>query len=326
MFRCCARRLTATLFLVLVAVACTYLLAALSLDPRSTYVDRNPPPSPAEVEAVLDAYNLNPDTPVVERFARWVQGAARGDLGRTVSGAPVSPEFLRRAATSARLVLVATVIGSAGGILLGSWSASRRGRRSGRALTVAAFTVLATPVFVLALALQLWARNINDLVGSTVFEYTGEYAPGTTGTWDRLVSRAQHAVLPVTTLIAFQVALFSLYQRQTMLDVVHEDFVRTARAKGLSRRTALRRHALPVAVLPLLPLLTYNAVLTFTGAVFIEKIFGWHGMGEWLVDSVLAQDVNVVAAVGLFTAVLVLLAGLVADVLHLALDPRSRTP
>ncbi|MEI5098177.1 ABC transporter permease [Streptomyces sp. PmtG] len=236
----------------------------------------------------------------------------------------MSPEFLRRAATSVRLVLVATVIGSVGGILLGAWSATLRERRGDRAVTLASFAVLATPVFVIALALQLGARHINEAVGSGLLEYTGEYAPDATGTGDRLLSRAQHLLLPSITLIAFQVALFGLYQRNTMLDVLHEDFVRTARAKGLSRRTALRRHALRVAVLPLLPLLTYNAVLTFTGALFVEKIFGWHGMGEWLVDSVLAQDVNVVAAVGLFTAVLVLVAGLIADVLHLVLDPRSR--
>ncbi|QEV20899.1 ABC transporter permease [Streptomyces alboniger] len=308
----------------MVAGTCTYFLAALSLDPRSTYADRNPPPSPAEIEAVLNAYNLNPKTPAAERFVHWARGVARGDLGYTVSGARVSPEFLRRAATSVRLVLVATAVGSAAGILLGAWSATRQRRRSDRALTLASFTVLATPVFVIAAALQLWARNINDAVGITVFEYTGEYAPGATGTWGRLLSRAQHFVLPSITLIAFQAALFSLYQRNTMLDVLHADFVRTARAKGLSPRTALRRHGLRVAVLPLLPLLTYNTVLTFTGAVFVEKIFGWHGMGEWLVDSVLTQDVNPVAAVGLFTAALVLAAGLIADVLHLALDPRSR--
>ncbi|WJV51017.1 ABC transporter permease [Streptomyces flavofungini] len=312
--------------LVLVAIACTYFLAALSLDPRSNYADRNPPPSPAEVEAVLNAYNLNPDTPAVERFARWVRGAVQGDLGRQVSGADVGPEFLRRAMTSVRLVLVAAVVGSVGGILLGAWSATLRERRGDRALTLASFAVLSTPVFVIALALQLAARNINEAVGSSVLEYTGEYAPEATGTWDRLLSRAQHLVLPSLTLIAFHIALFSLYQRNTMLDVLHEDFVRTARAKGLSRRTALRRHALRVAVLPLLPLLTYNAVLTLTGALFIEKIFGWHGMGEWLVDAVLAQDVNVVAAVGIFTAALVLAAALIADVLHLALDPRSRIP
>ncbi|WP_234334317.1 ABC transporter permease [Streptomyces sp. NRRL B-1347] len=311
---------------MLLAVTCTYFLAALSLDPRSNYADRNPPPSPAEVEAVLNAYNLNPETPVVERFTHWAWGVVRGDLGRQVSGADVSPEFLRRAMTSVRLVLLASLIGSVGGILLGAWSATLRKGRGDRILTLAAFAVLATPVFVIALALQLGARSVNDAVGSGFFAYTGEYAPESTGTWDRLVSRAQHLVLPSVTLIAYQVALFSLYQRNTMLDVLHADFVRTARAKGLSRRTALRRHALRVAVLPLLPLLTYNAVLVFTGAVFIERIFGWHGMGEWLVDAVFAQDVNVVAAIGLFTAALVLVASLIADVLHLVLDPRSRIP
>ncbi|KUM78534.1 ABC transporter permease [Streptomyces sp. ISL-22] len=310
--------------LVVIAGAVTYVLAALTLDPRSNYVNRNPPPSPAEITATLDAYNLNPDTPVVSRFLRWAGDVLTGDLGRTVAGEEVTEEFGRRALTSTRLLLLATVVGSVGGVLLGSWNAVRHERWTDRVATLLSFAVLATPVFVTAVALQLWARNLNEAIGSTVFEYTGEYSPGATGTWDRLLSRAQHLVLPSIALVAFQAALFGLYQRNTMLDVLHSDFVRTARAKGLPRRTALLRHGLRVAVLPLLPLLAYNAVLMFTGTAFVEKIFGWHGMGEWLVDSVLTDDVNVVAAVGLFTAALVLVAGLLADVLHVVLDPRSR--
>ncbi|MGW7054151.1 ABC transporter permease [Streptomyces sp. NPDC054887] len=311
--------------LVIIAGTLTYFLAALSLDPRSNFVQRNPPPSPAEITATLNAYNLNPDTPVFTRFVRWVGGVLSGDLGRSVTGADVGDEFVRRALTSVRLLLFATLVGSVGGVLLGAWSAVHQGGRwADRSVTLLAFVVLATPVFVTAVALQLWARNVNDVVGHTVFEYTGEYSPGVSGLWDEWLSRAQHLILPSLALIALQAALFSRYQRNTMLDVLHSDFVRTARAKGLTRRAALGRHGLRVAVLPLLPFLAYNAVLVFTGATFIEKIFGWHGMGEWLVDSILTNDVNVVAAVGLFTAALVLVAGLFADLLHAVLDPRAR--
>jgi peptide/nickel transport system permease protein len=109
-----------------------------------------------------------------------------------------------------------------------------------------------------------------------------------------------------------------------MLDVLAADFVRTARAKGLRRRTALTRHALRCALIPTATLSTYTIVLMFTGATVTENIFGWHGMGEWLVTSIGENDINAVAAITAFTAVLVLLAGLVSDLLVAVLDPRVR--
>jgi peptide/nickel transport system permease protein len=109
-----------------------------------------------------------------------------------------------------------------------------------------------------------------------------------------------------------------------MLDVLSADYVRTALAKGLRRRTALRRHALRTALIPVTTYFAYNFGLLLLGATFTEKIFGWHGMGEWLIDSISRGDVNVVAAFDCFAAGLVLLAGLLSDVAQGALDPRVR--
>src|SRR5215470_17794720 len=106
-----------------------------------------------------------------------------------------------------------------------------------------------------------------------------------------------------------------------MLDVLGSDFLRTARAKGLPRRRAVIRHGLRTAVIPVMPLLVYNIVLLFTGATFTEKIYGWHGMGEWLVDSIGTNDINSVAAVAIFTSGVVLVAGLLSDLVYAALDP-----
>jgi len=318
------RKLAGHLILVLIAACVTYFLAATSLDPRSGFTGRNPAPSPSAVTAILNAYNLNPDTPVVVRFARWARGVLHGDLGRTVAGGQVDDEFRRRVAVSVRLLVAATVLGSVGGVFLGAWSAARQYRAGDRAATLLSFFVLAMPVFVTAVTLQLWARDFNQALGFTVIEYIGEFSPDAKGTWAVLLSRLRHLLLPSVVLIIVEVALFSRYQRSTMLDVLDSDFLRTARAKGLSRRTAQIRHGLRIAVLPVVPLLVYNTLLVFTGAAFIEKIFGWHGMGEWLIDSITTDDVNAVAAVGLFTAVLVLIAGLLSDLLYAALDPRVR--
>jgi peptide/nickel transport system permease protein len=134
----------------------------------------------------------------------------------------------------------------------------------------------------------------------------------------------QHLVLPTLTIVLAQVAVYSRYQRSMMLDVLSADFVRTALAKGLRRRTALRRHALRTALIPVTTYFAYNFGLLLLGATFTEKIFGWHGMGEWLIDSISRGDVNVVAAFDCFAAGLVLLAGLLSDVAQGVLDPRVR--
>ncbi|MEU8952222.1 ABC transporter permease [Streptomyces sp. NPDC048489] len=249
---------------------------------------------------------------------------ANGDLGRTVTGGQVNEEFTRRVGVSTRLLLIATVVGSVGGVLVGAWGATRQYGISDRIIAVGSYVVLATPVFVLAASFKIWAIDFNNAVGHRVIEYTGEYDPGVSSAGGILVSRLQHLLLPSLTLIVIQVALYSRYQRSNMLDVLHSDFLRTARAKGLSRRSALIKHGLRTAVLPVIPLLVYNIALLFTGATFTEKIYGWHGMGEWLINSINTNDVNAVAAVGMFTAMVVLAAGLVSDLLYAALDPRVR--
>lgn len=318
------RRLTNHVALVLIAASLTYFLAAISLNPRANFAGRNPPVAASSVTATLDEYNLNPDTPVVVRFAHWANDVAHGNLGRTVTGGDVNDQFARRVGVSTRLLLIATIIGSIGGVLVGAWGAVRQYRASDRIATLGSFFILAMPIPVIAVTLKLWAIDLNDAVGFKLIQYTNEYDPNLTDTGDILVSRLQHLLLPSLTLILIQVALYSRYQRSTMLDVLGSDFLRTARAKGLSRRAALMRHGLRTAVLPVVPLLVYNVVLLFTGATFTEKTFGWHGMGEWLVDSIRTNDVNAVAAVGMFTALIVLIAGLLSDVLYAALDPRVR--
>lgn len=318
------RRLAGYLVLVAVAASLTYFLAGLSLNPRARFENRNPPLPEAAVTRTLDDVNMNPDTPVAARFARWAADVAHGDLGHTLSGDSLNDDFGRRVGVSTRLLLLATFAGSALGVAVGAYGAIRQYRFFDRFSTLASFFVLAMPVFVVGVALKIGATALND--GTQTIKVLGEYDAQYAGRWDpaALFNRAQHMLLPALTLIIVQVALYSRYQRNTMLDVLGADFLRTARAKGLRRRTALLRHGLRTAVLPVVPLLVYNVVLLFAGATFVEKTFGWHGMGELLVDSVAGQDVNAVAAVGLFTAVLVLAAGLLSDLLYAALDPRVR--
>jgi peptide/nickel transport system permease protein len=319
------RRLANYVILVTVATTGAYALASVSLKPRANFQGRNPPPPERVVDQQLDDLNLNDKTPVFTRYKTWVSGLAHGNFGKTWDGTSVNSELGRRIGVSLRLLLIATIIGGFLGVLAGAWGAIRQYELSDHAVTMLSFVILSVPVFVLAVVLEIAAVGINNAVGSKVFEYTGEFTPGLQGGfWPHAVDRLKHLVLPSLTLVLGEIAIFSRYQRSAMLDVLGQDFVRTAQAKGLRRRTALLKHALRTALIPAVTYFTFNFGILIVGATFTEKIFGWHGMGEWLVDSVTRQDTNAVAAVTCFAAIMILLAGLASDIAYAILDPRIR--
>ncbi|TDC87124.1 ABC transporter permease [Actinomadura sp. 7K507] len=319
------RRLANRLVPAVLAGSLAYLLAAVALDPRAGYEERAPRPPEAVIDARLSALNLNDRTPLADRYLTWAGGVLRGDLGRTRDGEPVNAELARRLGVSLRLVLTGAVLGCVLGVILGACAAARRGRAADRLITLGSSLLPAVPVFVLAVLLQAAAGKANDVLGVRVFVWVGESTPGTSGgAVGALADRARHLLLPTATIALAQLAVYCRYQRAMMLDVLHSDFVRTARARGLRRRSALLRHGLRTALVPMTAYASYTAGLLLLGAVFTEKIFGWHGVGEWLVDSVARGDVNAVAAIGCVSVCGVLLAGLLSDVLHGVLDPRVR--
>ena len=319
------RRLVNWVVLVILATSAAYILAGLTLNPRGNYESRNPRPPERVIDANLNEVNLNDKTPILERYWRWAKGVVHGDFGKTWDHDSVNGELGRRVLVSTRLLLVASILGSILGVLAGAWGAVRQYRISDHVVSAGSFLILSVPVFVIAITLEIVAVKINQAAGHRVFVYTGEVTPGLQGDfWAHLWDRLNHLLLPSISLILAEIAIFSRYQRSAMLDVLGADFVRTAQAKGLRRRTALLKHALRTALIPSATLFAYNIGLLFVGATFTEKIFGWHGMGEWLVDSITQSDVNAVAAVSCFTAVLVLLAGLLSDIFYALLDPRIR--
>ncbi|MFC6881100.1 MULTISPECIES: ABC transporter permease [Actinomadura] len=322
------RRLAGHAVLAVLAASLAYLLAAAALDPRADFEDRAPRPPASAIDAELSRLNLNDRTPVLRRYRTWAGGVARGDFGRTWQGEPVNAEMWRRTWVSLRLLLPGAVLGCVLGVLLGAYAAVRHGRAADRAITFASYLLLAVPVFVLAALLQIAASEVNDLAGVRVFEWVGESSPGAGegafGALGGFGDRLRHLLLPTVTVALAQLALYVRYQRGTMLDVLNADFVRTARAKGLRWRSALLRHGLRTAMIPMTTYFAYTSGLLLLGAMFTEKIFGWHGLGEWLIDSITRGDVNVVAAVNCLAAGCVLLAGLVSDVVNGFLDPRVR--
>ncbi|MER6380027.1 ABC transporter permease [Streptomyces sp. NPDC001250] len=321
-----AKRLGYHAVLLLAAVCLSYLLASLALDPRAYYTGRQPPLSPSAVDHHLTALGVNDHQPLRARFLHWADRAVRhGDLGETIDGTSVNAEFGRRIGVSLRLLLAGTVLGTVAGVLAGAWTAVRQYRFSDRAVTVVSFALLSTPVFLLAILLKTGAVWFDQTTGTDLIQFTGEKSAGLHGGfWTVLKDRSVHLLLPTVSVALFAVASYSRYQRSTMLDVLGSDYLRTARAKGLGRRAVLLRHGLRTALIPMSTYFSYGFLALFTGATFTETIFGWHGMGEWFVNSIGKNDVNSVVAVNIFAAVTVLLSGFVADLLHAALDPRIR--
>lgn len=324
------RRLVYLVVLVLVSTSVAYVIAATQLNPRARYDGRNPPPPETVVDDVLNRINMNDKTPLATRFGTWASGVVRGDFGQTIDDTSVNEEIGRRMWVSLRLLVFGALLGTSLGVAVGAFSAVRQHRPVDHVVTVFSFVTLSTPAVVLAVLYKNAGIGLNAAFGFTgdtkLLYTTGEITPGIPfWSWQGLVDRASHLALPSLVLITIAVAFYGRYQRNAMLDVLGSDFLRTAQAKGLRRSRALIKHGLRTALIPMATFFAYEFALLFVGATFTEKIFGWHGMGEYFVDSVTKNDVNSVAAVTLFVAVLVLIAGFLSDLAYAALDPRVRT-
>ena len=312
-------------YLVLLALASflTFTLTSYTFTPLNSLLQRHPRPPQAVIDA--KAADLNLDKPIPLRYVHWAAGAVHGDFGKTITGQPVSTELWRRIGVSLRLLVLGSLLGTVIGVAVGAWGAIRQYRLSDRVVTLLSLLIISTPTFVLANLLILTALDVNSFLGVQFFEYTGETSANVAGgAWSRFADRAQHLVLPTVTLALVSIAGYSRYQRNAMLDVLGQDFIRTARAKGLTRRQALFKHGLRTALIPMATLFAYSVAGLVTGAVFVEKIFGWHGMGEWVVAGIATPDTNIIAAITVFSGAVVLLAGLLSDVIYAILDPRVR--
>ncbi|MFC6011760.1 ABC transporter permease [Nocardia lasii] len=317
------RRTLNYVVLLLLASFLTFSLASLTFNPLESLEQRNPRPPQSVIDA--KAAQLHLDEPIPQRYLTWLGGVAHGDFGTTLAGQPVSEELGRRVAVSLRLLILGSIIGTVLGVLIGAAGAIRQYKFSDYFSTVLSLLIISTPIFLLATLLKYGALQINTVTGTQIFLYTGETsATQITGFWNQMLDRAQHLVIPTLALALGSMAGYSRYQRNAMLDVLGSDFIRTARAKGLTRNHALYKHGLRTALIPMATLFAYSLGGLITGATFVEKIFGWHGVGEWLVDSINAQDLYVVVTVTAFAGLVVLVSGLLSDVVLALLDPRVR--
>lgn len=263
------------------------------------------------------------DRPVAEQYVRYVGNVLRGELGWSHSlHAPVSEVLAATLPRTLLLMGLAMVLGFAIGMWLGVFEIRHWQSRIARATNAGSLLVYSLPDFWLALMLLLaFAYWIPILpAGGMVDVIMHDYMGPARAAWDRV----RHLILPVTTLTLLISAMIARYQRAALLEVLPSDFVRTARAKGLDNRAVVGRHALRNALLPMITLAGIALPSLLGGAVFVERVFSWPGMGLTTVTAVASRDYPLVMAAVLVGAVMVAFGNLVADIAYGLADPRVR--
>ncbi|MBC7303453.1 MAG: ABC transporter permease [Nocardia sp.] len=317
-------RLAGWITVCLGAVLGTYVLASLSFDPLAELRTTQPPTPQAVIDARAAELGLN--QPVLPRFWSWLTGVPAGEFGVTVDGHDIGDELGARAATSLRLFLPGSALAIVLGIAVGWWGALRAGRTADRLSMAMSLLLLAVPVFVLGTVLKILWLPVNEAAGTDLLPFSGESTPGADLTgWAAVGDRLRHLVLPTIAIALPQIAFYSRFQRAAMLEVLDSEYLCGARARGLTHRRAVLGHGLRMALIPMTALVAFSFGLHLAGGVFTERIFGWHGLGDWLMTAIENQDAMVVATVTLLMAGLVLLVGWLADLALTLLDPRTRS-
>ncbi|MFF9478390.1 ABC transporter permease [Streptomyces sp. NPDC014733] len=325
MLRHVTRKAAGWLMMIVVATNATYFLASWFLDPRANFRDLRPVRTEEQIDRALAPYNLDPQVPLVHRWWDWLTSVVlHFDWGTSPTGVAVNGEIGHRALVSAELVALATVLSVLLGVALGVHTASRQYGWADRVSQVVSVVVLNIPTSVAALAVVSVAIWLNEHAGLHFLYVAGESSPNTEGLLPTIGDRLLHLILPTLTLTLMGYVGHHLTQRSLLLDTLHADYVRTARATGLTRAQAIRRHALRTALIPTATSVAFSIPALFTGAVITETIFGWNGMGRYFLQTIAKNDVHGTVATAAFAAALTAVGAILADIATVFLDPRVR--
>jgi len=298
------------------------LIHSVPGDPISFFIGRagiNSIP-PAILDSIRREYHL--DRPLPVQYVYWLRGAATLDFGSSIiDRRPVRQRILEKLPNTVLLNLIAFAIAAIIGIPIGLWSATRSGRASERASAVGFFLLYSLPSFWVALLLMQWFSvkwNLVPLFGMTSDDYASLGAPA------KLADRLRHLILPVVTLTYAQVAIFARFSKSALTEVIRQDFITAARAKGVGPAAVIWHHALRNALIPMITLLGVITPYLISGSVIVEQIFQWDGIGLLYLDAIMTRDYPTVMGLTVITAVVTLLANLAADILYVFADPRVR--
>jgi peptide/nickel transport system permease protein len=318
------RRLAISVPVIIAASFIVFMLVVTAGGDPTANLRLNPGVSEATIQARRAELHL--DEPVLERYGIWAKGIIRGDMGRSNGHEEVRPLLFRRLGVTLRLVFGATVLAVLLAVAVGSVAALKQYSKFDYGATFFAFVCFSMPVFWMAALLRDIGLRVNNQLDRRIFFVVGEQTPGLSGGFfDTFSDRVGHLLLPTLTLALIQMAGWSRFHRSSMLEVLNADYIRTARAKGVSGPRVLFRHALRNALIPVVTVVAIDFAGILGGAVITETVFGWTGMGRLLIEALKVQDVNVVQAWLLVAAILVVVFNLVADLLYGYLDPRTRS-
>lgn len=296
-------------------------------DPTAIYM--HPSVAPEVLEQMRRNWGL--DQPLHIQYVRWLASFVTGNFGMSLAqNRPVASILAERIPNTLILSGAALLLIFAIGIVVGIVQAVRQYSLLDNSLTLATLFFYSMPSFWLALMLILiFAYKVYQVdwwpaalrfppSGMTSLDYD------TLGLFGKLGDRLRHLVLPSISLGVASAASVARYMRSSMLDVIRQDYIRTARAKGLPERKVILKHALKNALLPIITLLGLYLPFLFSGAVLVEYVFAWPGMGRAIYDAILQRDYPMVMATSFVFAAMVVIGNLIADILYALVDPRIR--
>ena len=301
----------------LVVTLCFVLIRLAPGDPFAASIEQENVPAETR-DRMRRLYGL--DRPIAEQYVLFLRNIARGELGASTSrGQPVATVLAEAVPPTLLLMGTALLLGGLGGVTVGAWQGWRGETRGARMVSRLSLVILSVPEFVLALLFVM-----GPALAWGLFPVTGmqdDFAPrGIAGVLDVL----RHLALPSITLALVVGAVVARHQRRAILAVVHADFVRAARANGVPESRILLHHALRNALVPVLTLAGVLFPALVSGAVLVEKVFAWPGMGRAVVDAVARRDYPLVSGAVLVSSLFVVLGTLLADLAVAWADPRRR--
>lgn len=313
------RRAVGTVVLLVVVVVVTFTLIHLVPGDTAQALAGQGGGDPHALQLIR--HQLGLDRPLIEQIGIYLSSVFRGNLGFSViQGRPVLDVILQRLPATLLLFGSSLLLATVGGVMLGVLAAARARSRVDAVISVGSLTIASLPVFwvgqllVAFLAVRLGWLPTGGLSSTAASQ----------GGFARVLDVLRHLVLPAAVLSLLMLGLIVRITRSSMIDVLAKDYVSVARARGIPEPRLLFRHALPNALGPVVTVVTAELGLVLTGTVLVESVFSWPGLGSLLRDSVLNRDTPTLVGLLLFSALLVAVGNLVADLIFMAIDPRVR--
>lgn len=293
------------------------MMMAMPGDPFSGLM-LDPTIPPEYIEQQQDKMGLN--DPVPMQYAKWAIRVLHGDMGYTSTGRPAAPLVWKAMKNTFLLTIPSFLLSTVIAVVLGIYSAIYANRIFDKIVTILTFLEVSIPTFFLALTcVKIFGYDLQLLPVSGLHSLVGDL----TG-WEYVKDTLLHMILPVSILTLTQISSMLRYTRSSLLDVMQQDYIRTAMAKGLTRKQAILRHGVRNALLPMITIFCIRLPMILSGALFTETVFVWPGIGMLNYNSIMSREYAIIIAIATMLAIAILLANLLADLLYMAADPRIR--